>query len=85
MKLYVLFMQRKEDYEGEFAPEPVVTWDEYTRDENPEGFTKDVEEAKETFKTEASGFALVTLIVDGATIRDMCLGQDRVMKVQIES
>jgi hypothetical protein len=79
LKLHILFMQRREDYDGEFAPEPLLTWDEYTRDENPEGFANDIEEAKKTFGPDAAGFALVTVIVDGAKVRDMCLGLDHVI------
>lgn len=85
MKLYVLFMQQKESYEGEYLPEVLVSWTEYERDENPDGFDIDIEDAKEEHEEAAAGFALVTLVVDGARLRDMCLGQDRVMKAQIES
>lgn len=83
MKLYVLFMQRKED-EGEFFPESVLAWDEYTRETNPKGFDLAVEHTKQAHAKRAAGFALVTLVVDGALIRDMCLDQDRVMKVTVE-
>jgi hypothetical protein len=38
MDLHILFIQRKESYPGECAPEALVVWDEYSVDENPEGF-----------------------------------------------
>lgn len=38
MKLFVLFGQRKQRYDGEFGPEALVCWDEFCVDENPGGF-----------------------------------------------
>lgn len=43
MKLYVIFGQRHESYEGEYAPE---VWDEYSVDENPEGYETALEAAE---------------------------------------
>lgn len=43
MKLHILFGHRKESYEGEFEPEPLLCWSESEVDENPEGFAEDVE------------------------------------------
>lgn len=73
MKIHVLFMQRREDFDGEFPPEPILVWDEYSREENPEGFAIDVEEAKSQHAEVAVGFAIETIDVDGAKIRDTCL------------
>jgi hypothetical protein len=85
VKLFVLFMQRKEDVEGETAPQALVTSNSTIADDFPEEFHKAVDEAKNKYANEAAGFALVTLVVDGAKIRDMCLGLDRVMKAQVAS
>lgn len=79
MKLHVLFMQRRDDEEGERAPEWLVCYDDEGREEDPEGFAEDIEQAKREHADDAAGFALVTLVVDGAKIRDMCLDRDRVM------
>jgi hypothetical protein len=35
MRLYVIFGQRKERYEGELAPEALDVMDEYCNDDNP--------------------------------------------------
>lgn len=42
MQVRLLFGQRKEQYPGEYAPELMEAWDEYTLDDNWEGW----EEAK---------------------------------------
>jgi hypothetical protein len=34
MKLFILMGHRVESYEGEYGPEALETWDEYTEDEN---------------------------------------------------
>lgn len=36
MIIYCLFGQRKESYEGQYAPELIDSVDEYTNDENPD-------------------------------------------------
>lgn len=38
MWLHILFGQRMQRYDGEYAPEPLECWSEYEVDENPEGF-----------------------------------------------
>jgi len=76
MDLRVLFMQRTERYEGQHAPEAVLCWDEYSIDENPEGFNEALEKAKKPFsKDEVAGFALVRISIDGDKVRAMCLEQ----------
>jgi len=85
MDLHVLFMQRKERYEGEFGPEALVCWDEYTIHENPEGFEKEVDQQKDAFKNDAAGFALVKISVDGEKVRSMCLDEDHHLEGRIRS
>ena len=38
MKVHILFVLRKESYPEEHAPEARIVWDEFSVDENPEGF-----------------------------------------------
>ena len=74
MDLHILFMQRKERFEGQFGPEALVCWDEYTRDENPDGFGEACDKAIQAHKGEAAGFALLRVAVNGTEIRKRCLG-----------
>jgi hypothetical protein len=83
MDLHVLFMQRKERYEGEFGPEALTVWDEFSVDENPEGFDEDVEAQKKDHAEAAAGFALVKITIDGDKVRKMCLQQDHLLKGDI--
>lgn len=76
MDLHVLFMQRKERYEGQYGPEALVCWDEYCIDENPEGFEAAVAQQKRLSKDDAAGFAMVKITIDGDKVREMCLQQD---------
>jgi len=51
MKLYVMFGQREESYDGQYAPEALdFSWDEYSVEENSDGFEKAIKEAEETAK-----------------------------------
>lgn len=38
MKIRVLFMQRREDYPGEFGPEVLLAIDEFSSSENPDNW-----------------------------------------------
>ena len=40
MKLHILFGMRKQQYEGQYAPEAMECWDEFCVDENPGGFER---------------------------------------------
>lgn len=46
MKLYVIFAQRKERYEGEYGVEALDVADEYTMDENSDWLYGKLEERK---------------------------------------
>lgn len=76
MDLHVLFLQRKERYEEEYAPEAIACWDEYSVCENHEGFVEDIESKKKDYASEAAGFALIRISIDGNKVREMCLQQD---------
>ncbi len=47
MKIYCLFGQRKCLYPGQHAPELLEAWDEYSVEENPEGFAQAMQKARE--------------------------------------
>lgn len=78
MKLHVLFGQREEAYEGQYAPEALVCWDEFGIEENPEGFENDcdtyLEEHGDKFVTtkviqiEVDGDEITRLLTDTPTI-----------------
>lgn len=68
MILHILFGQRKQRYEGEYAPEALVTWDEYCVDENPEGWETAVAEAKAKYGEEMSSMKIINVSCDGDKI-----------------
>lgn len=76
MDLHVLFMQRKERYEGEYGPEAILCWDEYCVNENPDGFDQAVEKAKRDYHDDSAGFAMTRISIDGDKVREMCLQTD---------
>lgn len=63
MKLFVLFAQRKESYEGEYAPEALHCIDECGDDGNP-SFLRDMK-AEAINSGEYSSVEVVTLTFDG--------------------
>ena len=68
MMLHILFGHRKESYEGENAPEPLLCWSEFEVDDNPKGFNDAV---LRTLQERASDFEVTRLIlvhVDGDAI-----------------
>lgn len=77
MKLHILFGQRKERYEGEHAPEALVCWDEYSVEENGEGFDEACVAARKSNGGEEAfaAFRVIDVTVDGDKIRDMLVGQ----------
>lgn len=84
MDLHVLFMQRKERYEGEYGPEVLTAWDEYCVYENPEGFEKELETQKMAYEKQAAGFALIKIRVNGDKVREMCLQRDHKLNGEIK-
>ena len=75
MKLSILFGQRKEKYEGEFAPEALLVWDEYTRDENHEAFSEEVARVKAEHLDQMQTMKVIEIDVD----------QDRIRRILIEA
>ena len=84
MFLHVLFMQRRETYEGEYGPEALCSVDEFILEENPAAWAAKVADAKVANKDEAAGFAEVVIEVNGDVIRRRCLGDDRPIKGAIK-
>lgn len=83
MNLHVLFIQRKENYEGQYAPEALVVCDEYTMEENPQVFEKECAEAlAKQGGVVASKVILVA--VDQAEIRRQLLGIPKVKGTVVE-
>ena len=73
MKIKVLFMQRKEDYKGQYGPEALAVVDEFIDDLNPEVFAFEVERQKLKYSSdEVAGFAVVEIDVDMNDIVDAC-------------
>ena len=75
MIIKILFIQRKEHYEGEFGPEALCCVDEYTDYENPYYF---IEESKKQLKLvgdQLAGSVVVELDLDAEKIRQWCLGE----------
>jgi hypothetical protein len=68
MKLHVLFGQRKQRYDGEFAPEALDCWDECSIDQNPAGFEQSIAGAMATYTSEMSAMRVIVVEVDGDKI-----------------
>lgn len=47
MKIHTLWAQRTETYDGEYAPELLIAWDEGCMDENGEGYDAEVKDTIE--------------------------------------
>ncbi len=84
MKLFILFGQRNQSYEGEYAPETLVCWEEFSVEENPEGFEGECDAAREKNKNDFSAFRVIHVNVDGDKI-DRLLNKTPVVKGDIES
>lgn len=85
MEIHILFMQRKEGYKGEFGPEALIAWDEYSVHENPSGFDDAVENAKLLQANQSAGFALVKVSIDGDKVRKMCLPAEHRLEGEVTS
>jgi len=62
MKLHVIFGQRVCDYEGQHAPEVLDCWDEFSRDENPDGWSKALQQALERTRGDRPEFSSVVAV-----------------------
>jgi hypothetical protein len=74
MDLHILFIQRKEDYAEQYAPEALVVWDEHSLDENPEGFEDACKKAIADVGNELWASKVVRIRVDGNKIRKLLVG-----------
>ena len=68
MKLHILFGQREEAYAGQYAPEALVCWDEFSTDENPGAFEHECEEYLQEHKDEFAATRVILVEVDGDEI-----------------
>ncbi len=68
MKLYTMFGQRTESYEGEYAPEVLLCRTEFDVDENPDGFAEACAEERKKAEKEFSSVRVLAIEVDGEKI-----------------
>lgn len=61
MDLYVIFAQRKCDYEGQYALEALAVADEYTMDENPDYILEKLQEYKKSDEFEEVKIVIVQI------------------------
>ncbi len=73
MDLHILFIQRKEEYPEQFAPEALVVWDEYCVEENPEGFEAACAEAIKSVGDDLLAHKVVRFRVSQPKIRELLL------------
>lgn len=74
MDLHILFIQRKEEYPLEYAPEALVVWDEYAMDENPEGFDEACAKALKEHGDQVVAHKVIRFRVDQEKVRKLLLG-----------
>lgn len=67
MELYVLFGQRKQQYEGQYGFEALACSSEYDADENPDYMPEQMQKARECGDFDA--LAVVTLSVSAVDVR----------------
>jgi len=85
MIIKALLTQRKEDYQGQYAPELQFAIDEFSHDENPELLEDAIEQIQEALKSgNFVGFAVVDINVDQIEIRQRCIRQDPPMEGEIQ-
>jgi hypothetical protein len=68
MKLHILFGQRKQRHSGEFAPEVLDCWDEYSIDENHDGFIESIKNKKEIYGPSMENMRVIEVDVDSDII-----------------
>ena len=74
MKLHVLFGQREESYEGEYAPEALLCWDEFCVDDNPDGFDEECARYLQDHEGEFVASKVILIDIDGEKVRDLLIG-----------
>lgn len=73
MILKILFIQRKEDYPEEYAPEALVCVDEYADEENPKWFEEECEKLLKEVKNNIVSSRVVNIAVSEEMIRKILL------------
>lgn len=68
MKLFILFGHRQEEYDGQFAPEALVCWDEFCVEENPDGFEEECAKYLKKTEGEFAATRVIQVEVDGEEI-----------------
>lgn len=64
MWLHILFGQRMQRYDGEYAPEPLECWSEFEVEENYEGFREAVEKHRKKLDGEFENMQVFKVRVD---------------------
>lgn len=81
MNLHVLFIQRKEDYDGQLAPEALLVWDEFAVEENPSEFEKQIEKTlDDAGRDDIVSYKILLIAVDQDKIRKKLLSQPNPIK-----
>lgn len=85
MKLHVLFMQRKEAYYGEHAPEALEILTEFQAEENEEVMVDLLKKHQTELEKEDEvlGIAWLTLEVNGVAIRDRLVPAERAIPAKV--
>lgn len=65
MRVYVLFGQRVETYDGQYAPEALDVIDEYTVEDNPQYMDQSLAQKLEKHQAEFEGMAWFPLDIEG--------------------
>lgn len=73
MTLKCLFIQRKEMYEGELAPELLAAVDEFTYDQNPEDHEAYFKEQLDEVKDEIVSHRIIEIEIDQDKVRRLLL------------
>jgi hypothetical protein len=82
MDVYVYFVQRKERYDGQYAPDAEVVTTEWQREECS-WFDNEVELHKEHQTNEIAGDCIVRFEVDQDLIRKLCLNKTTEIKAKM--
>ena len=77
MKISILFGLRKESYVGEYGPEVLAARDEFTIDENPDGWHDAIEATKRLAAAEMHAMSVIDMVVDDSVIRAILLPRPR--------
>lgn len=83
MKLHILFGQRKQRYDGEYGPEVLDCWDEYSINENPDGYETAMAGAMAAQASEMSAMRVIVVEVDGDKIERL-LNREPVVKGEVK-